>query len=167
MPLDPHDLPRLEPYKQILKTATDTYSEDVRRFAALLLRESEAGQASGYHPPGDPCGWGDAGNAYGLFQIDKRYHSDFIASGAAKDPQQQAFYACSLLAQNRQLLKQYGFGNHPLFERAVYDLYNAAPHGVIEELQAVNGNPDLPTTGGDYASWIFSKAEAIPEYFFS
>jgi hypothetical protein len=74
------------------------------RWALLLCavgdHESAFATAPGYEPKGDPTGWGDRGNAFGLFQIDRRYHWTFIQSAAAQTIYGQALYAAKILADN-------------------------------------------------------------------
>lgn len=72
--------------------------------AAVGQYESGFGTLRGYTPLNDPTGWGDRGNAFGFFQLDKRFHNAFITSPDAQDPNQtvgaQANYAGGLLASN-------------------------------------------------------------------
>lgn len=72
--------------------------------AAIGDWESGYGTLNGYTPAGDPLGWGDAGNAFGFWQLDKHYHASFIASADAQDPNAtvaaQANEAAGELASN-------------------------------------------------------------------
>lgn len=133
--------------------------EDPYLFAALMLRESGAGLAPGYEPKSDPCGWGDQGYGYGLFQIDKRFHQQFIESEGAKTAWGQATYALRLLKSNRRLLRV--LCHVPdLLERATYAAYNCGAGRVLRALR-FNKNPDDYTTGKDYAAWIWKRADAL------
>lgn len=72
--------------------------------AAVGQYESGFGTYPGYTPAGDPLGWGDAGNAFGFWQLDKHYHNAFITSPDAQDSANtvsaQANYAAGILAGN-------------------------------------------------------------------
>jgi hypothetical protein len=75
------------------------------RWALLLTaiseHESWHGQAPGYFPKGDVKGWGDRGNAFGFWQIDRRFHWTFIQSEASQSIFGQALYAARrILAPN-------------------------------------------------------------------
>lgn len=96
--------------------------------AAVGEYESGYGTDRGYSPAGDPTGWGDAGNAFGFWQLDKHYHNDFITSTDAQDPtttvSAQAGYAASLLASN---YKSFNFVVDPAArEQLMFITYNAS-----------------------------------------
>ena len=133
--------------------------EDPFRFAALMLRESGGGQALGYFPKGEIDGWGDGGNAYGLFQIDKRFHAKFLASPEAKTAVGQAVYALGLLCSNRRLIRVVCHVPD-LAERAAYAAYNCGVGNVFAALRK-GLDPDTYTTGHDYSTWIWKRAAAL------
>jgi hypothetical protein len=98
----------------IARAAIDTVPRDyfpqdadaaLQRWALLIVavgdHESAFGNAPGFYPKNDPTGWGDRGNAFGFFQIDKHYHWSFIQSDAAQTVYGQALYAARrILASN-------------------------------------------------------------------
>lgn len=90
--------------------------------------ESAYGYAAGYSPIGDPTGWGDGGNAFGFWQLDKHYNSDFINSDAAQDPGMtvtaQAQRAAQVLAGNWRSFK--GVVDPAQREQLMFITYNAS-----------------------------------------
>jgi hypothetical protein len=84
--------------------APDDGDAALRRWALLLAavgdHESSFGAAPGYFPKGDPAGWGDRGNAFGFFQLDKHYFWTFIQSANAPSVTSQAIVAAGLLKSN-------------------------------------------------------------------
>uniref|UniRef100_A0A8C8VKH3 Lysozyme g n=1 Tax=Pelusios castaneus TaxID=367368 RepID=A0A8C8VKH3_9SAUR len=61
------DLKNMNRYKGIIKSAGRKMCVDPAVIAGIISRESHAGTAL-------KNGWGDNGNAFGLMQVDKRYH---------------------------------------------------------------------------------------------
>lgn len=160
-PFTARDLRRLRPWVSVIRTAADEFAIDRFVVAGLMLRESAAGWAKPYHPKGDPCGWGDHGYAFGLFQIDRRYHKAFIESTAARFPLGQARYACGLLAWNRRHIMRRVRGVDPdRLTRGMLAAYNAAFHKVRRALLE-GRDPDEVTTGRDYSSWVIKKAHTL------
>lgn len=156
------DLDRVRPWAGLVDEVCILTGEDRWRFAALGLRESGWGHAPGYFPKGDPCGTGDGGHGYGLFQIDDRFHSNFVRSADAREPFKQALYACRILREARDWFKRSAartYDPEPL-ERAVYAAYNAGPGRAYHQI--VSGlDPDAVTTGKNYSAWIWAKAAEL------
>jgi hypothetical protein len=158
----------------VIREAATITGEDPYRLSGLLYRESWCGWAPGYRPKGSWDGWGDdpdgplgpiTPHAFGLCQIDRRWHRPFIDSAHAKDPLKQVLYACDLLRENRL-----AFGRSALslrgdeLERAVYASYNAGFGRVYHEVitgRPHRGDPDAVTTGKNYSRWIFGLADAF------
>ncbi len=156
------ELARLSRYKDILRAGAAAGQLDVFQFAGLMLRESEAGWAPGYAPQNDPCGWGDDGHAWGLFQIDKRYHAGFVFGPLARIPLQQALYAAGILSADRRELAQHipVTDGGTLLTLCMYDSYNAGDGSVLRAI-AAGKDPDSVTTGDDYGQWIIAKAAEL------
>lgn len=155
------DVDKVRPYVDDIKAALSEVGggEDPYLFAALVLRESGGGWAPGYVPQGAIDGWGDKGFAYGLFQIDRRFHQEFIESKGAKTVRGQAVYALRLLKSNRRLLRV--ICKVPdLLERATYAAYNCGAGNVLKALR-YNISPDRYTAGKDYSTWIWKRADAL------
>lgn len=75
-----------------IKLAAHDYHIDELTLAAIAAQETGG--------PGSDNATniiGDNGHGYGLFQIDDRWHSDFISSGQALNPQQNSFEGANIL----------------------------------------------------------------------
>lgn len=148
-------------YAEMVTEIASVAGERPSRVLALAYRESWLTFAPGYKPKGDPVGAGDSGHGRGIFQIDDRYHSKFVNSPSFKNPAEQCWYACCLLAENRLYI------SHALpslrgndLERGVFAAYNANIEKVTRLLEAKQ-DPDGCTTGKDYSRYIFTLAQAI------
>jgi hypothetical protein len=151
---------RIKVYVPLACSIAPGYGVKPSQILSLGYRESWLGFAPGYLPHG-PCGWADNHNGYGLFQIDKRYHPDFVASEDAKDPAKQMTYACKLLQNNRKILESsMPYLREEIIDRAVFALYNAS---FTRVKRAIINNQDVDsvTTGKDYSKYIFDLAEMI------
>lgn len=158
---DPADLPKVLKYRDAMRAACAAFPEDPFILAALGLRESDLGWGAGYEPKGDPCGWGDNGHAFGLFQLDRRYHSTFIFSTWSADVVNQAGYALKVLHGVRDwLLHSLPELAGPKLMEASLCGYNANEVHVLAQLQA-GADPNLVTTGKDYGRWVLAKADAL------
>lgn len=163
----------------ILKATVQT-GENKERLMALCWRESLCSFA--LDPKGSVLGWGDHGNAFGPFQVDKRYHADFIkaelgrAAWCEKEnlpytAAGQAFYACDLLRANREWFKRSASSfSGDLLERATYAAYNAGVGAVRKSLLLNSNSPggsnlavDLPTTGKNYSASIWAVASVLQQ----
>jgi hypothetical protein len=156
------DLDRVRPWAGLIDEVCALTGENRWRFGALGLRESGWGWAPGYFPKGDPCGTGDHGHGFGLFQIDDRYHASFVRSADAQEPFRQALYACRLLREARDWFKRSAARAYDAdhLEHAVYAAYNAGPGRVYHQI-VMGLDPDEATTGKDYSRWIWAKAAAL------
>lgn len=122
----------------------------------LSDRETLAGTGAGYTPKDCFNGWGDGGNAYSIFQFDKRYNADFIASFAAQTLAGCGAYCGELLAERWKALRD---------ERAMLASYNASISRVAARL-AIGQDVDLATTGRNYSSDIITRIKKwYPEGF--
>uniref|UniRef100_UPI003AAE9AEF lysozyme g-like n=1 Tax=Centroberyx gerrardi TaxID=166262 RepID=UPI003AAE9AEF len=63
------DLPYIDQHKDKIMSAADSHGVDPAIVAGIISRETRGGRGQGLHG-----GWGDHGNAYGLMQVDKRWH---------------------------------------------------------------------------------------------
>ncbi|KAM9469841.1 lysozyme g-like isoform 2-T2 [Clarias gariepinus] len=66
-----YDLKRMDMYKPIIMNVARAKKLDPAVIAGIISRETRAGSPTS----GLVNGWGDGGNAFGLMQVDKRYHS--------------------------------------------------------------------------------------------
>src|SRR5580765_2551395 len=107
---------------------------------------------------------GDAGHGRGLFQIDDRFHGDWLAKhgapGAGTTPRikEAADYAAAMLASN-VVYAQKKKVDEDQQVRFAASAYNAGCGGAFSGYQS--GNCDLKTTGGDYGSDVLERLAAI------
>ena len=107
---------------------------------------------------------GDGGHGRGLFQIDDRFHGDWLAKhgarGAGTTPRLKdaAEYAAAMLASNLAYAQQKKVGEGQQVRFAA-SAYNAGCGGAYSGFQA--GDCDKRTTGGDYGSDVLERLAAI------
>jgi hypothetical protein len=159
------DLNHVRPWRHLVAETCALTGEDPYHFAAMGCRESGWGEY--LVPKGDPCGTGDNGHGHGLFQIDDRYHRDFVGSARFRIPKEQALYACQILRDARAWFVRspsFRFDDKELLERAVYAAYNAGPGHVYHSIVIVGPSQvDEATTGRNYSADIFARATALRE----
>lgn len=131
--------------------------------AGIMMRESECGLSPLLKPNG-PEGIGDGGKAYGLFQIDKHWHSVFIELGIWKIPKASCVYASDLLNKNMLGLRyQAASRDLPAFdlEAAMIAAYNCGIAAVIKAISLTYFNKqdvDALTTGHNYSKDVLANA---------
>jgi peptidoglycan hydrolase-like protein with peptidoglycan-binding domain len=107
---------------------------------------------------------GDKGHGRGLFQIDDRFHADWLAAhgapGSATTPRVKdaADFAASMLESNLAFAKQKGVPA-PDQLRFACSAYNAGAGGALEGQQS--GDCDRRTTGGDYGRDVLERLGTI------
>ena len=107
---------------------------------------------------------GDGGHGRGLFQIDDRFHGDWLAKhgarGAGTTPRMKdaAEFAAAMLASNVSYAQQKGVGAEQQVRFAA-SAYNAGCGGAYSGFQS--GDCDQRTTGGDYGSDVLERLAAI------
>jgi soluble lytic murein transglycosylase-like protein len=161
MIVDPgHEFGRVKAYSDMATLVAGQFGIEPSLILALGYRESWLGWSPGYEPKG-PCGWGDNGNAWGLFQIDKRFHGMFVHSLDAQDAEKQMFYALKLLTDNKDCFSR-AFPNEgqDTLIRLSLAAYNAGYYGALHGFQS-SGDPDHMTTGKDYGKWILNFKNRI------
>lgn len=141
---------------EAVEFASAVTGEDPFVLAAIAERESAFGRAL------DASGRGDGGHGHGVWQIDDRYHGEFVASGGWRDPVRSAIYAAELLRGNRAQLRVL-VGDEvgvEMLERAAIAAYNASLRSVVRGIREV-GDPDRYTTGGNYSADVMRRAERL------
>lgn len=123
----------------------------------ICSRETECGLSAQCDIPGPSCR-GDYGHGHGLFQIDDRYHKDFIASGKWSDPQESSIYAAKLLVSKYSYLKNKGYDNW----RYAVSAYNSG-EGNVKKCFDSGKDSDCRTTGRDYAEDVLKRAATYYE----
>lgn len=165
------DLRLVIPHRRMIGDVCDITGEDPYVLAAIGLRESRFGFAAPYWPKGTPDGWGDGstesepskGYGYGYFQIDRRFHRDFLNRQDRSDPSQQAKYACSILRDNRAWFKRnpsIPTGDAERLQRMVVAAYNCGC-GNVRKCVSEGLDIDARTTGKDYSRWVLAVAEDL------
>lgn len=107
---------------------------------------------------------GDKGHGRGLFQIDDRFHADWLAAHGAPGPattpriEDAAEFAAAMLASNLAFGSQNGVTGRDRI-RFACSAYNAGPGGALEGHQS--GDCDRKTTGGDYGRDVLERLRAI------
>jgi peptidoglycan hydrolase-like protein with peptidoglycan-binding domain len=108
---------------------------------------------------------GDGGHGRGLFQIDDRFHGDWLrdhgagAPGAVPSVADGAAYAAQLLSTNYAFGRAKGLRGKKLLKFAV-SAYNAGAGGAWKALQE-SGDPDAGTTGRDYGADVLERMRAV------
>jgi hypothetical protein len=137
---------------------TDLARDLVWILMGILSRETHFGHAPGYTTPGQPDGTGDRGHGHGLFQIDDRSHSVFLATGGWKEVATSCRYVLAeVLAPSIRYLDRHGLVD-PLLTIAAIAAYNAGPARVRQAVGR-GDSPDRATTGGDYSADVLRRAE--------
>lgn len=162
---DPRDdLARLGPWLPAIRDAADEFGVRRAVLAGMCLRESLAGWAPGYTRKGTHLGWGDHGNAFGLWQADRRFWEEVLRGlrpgHHLLTPLGQARFAAAIVAGAHRFLEARHAGAAFLLERASVDAYNAALHRVDAQLE-VGIDPDSVTTGGDYGRDVLARAAVL------
>ena len=107
---------------------------------------------------------GDKGHGRGLFQIDDRFHGDWLAAHGAPGPAttprigDAAEFAASMLESNLDFAFQNGVSAADRL-RFACSAYNAGPGGALAGHQ--RGDCDRKTTGGDYGRDVLERLDAI------
>jgi hypothetical protein len=110
---------------------------------------------------------GDSGHGRGLFQIDDRWHKDFLAEhgaggrGRTPPPREAARYAARLIRGNLDFGRRNDVRKADLLKFAA-SAYNAGPTGALRGYQA--GDSDLNTTGRDYGTAVLRRFAIFEEF---
>ena len=141
------DLNRVKASADVLCTAANKFGVPAALIAALASRESRCGNVL------DRQGFGDKGNAFGILQVDKRFHTpEGISNPKGLEHIEQATgIFVEYLDQVEQ--KHAGWGDEFLLKGAVV-AYNAG----VSTVQTQNGM-DIGTTGDDYGSDVIARAK--------
>jgi peptidoglycan hydrolase-like protein with peptidoglycan-binding domain len=108
---------------------------------------------------------GDSGHGRGVFQIDDRYHGDWLslkgvaAPGAVPSVEDGAAYAAQLLAANFAYGRAKGLSGRRLLKFAAA-AYNAGPGGAWKALQ-LTGDPDSSTANRNYGADVLDRLRLV------
>ena len=140
------DLQRVLKFAPQLEAVAVKYDFPPAVLAAIASRESRAGQAL-------DNGYGDHGNAFGIMQVDFRYHN---VAGVNEGPGSQPHIdqATNILSQYRQEVSQKHPGWEPEYVlKGAIVAYNSGPGNV-----QTKAGLDKGTTGNDYGSDTLARA---------
>lgn len=108
---------------------------------------------------------GDKGHGRGVFQIDDRFHGDWLrrhgaaGAGAVPSVEDGAEYAAGLLAANFAFGRSKGLSGRRLLKFAVA-AYNAGAGGAWKAVQ-LTGDPDSGTTGRNYGADVLDRLRVV------
>lgn len=140
------------PYVEIIKQASSDEGVDPFITVAIGYRESHWGAL--LNPPG-PAGTGDAGHGHGLMQIDDRTWGDWLGEYDWTDPYTNVQKGLEIYNQNLNYFTGKGLSGDAAIQAALA-AYNHGPGNVWKNIQ--DGlSPDTGTTGGNYASDVWSR----------
>lgn len=141
------DLPRIKAVADLLSNAAAKFGVPAAVIAALASRESRGGNVL------DANGYGDRGNAFGILQVDKRFHT----LEGTSDPRslQHIEQAVGIFADYLEQVEK----KHPSWEneyllKGGIVAYNAG----VSTVQTKAG-VDIGSTGNDYGSDVIARAK--------
>ena len=121
---------------------------DKNLLLAIASRESHIGQIL------DGSYLGDGGNGIGLMQVDRRYHPEFAASVRPSDHYK-------IILKGAQIFKE-ELNRFDGNTYAALAAYNTGP-GDVQKALGRGEDPDIYTTGGDYAKDVLTRYELIKQ----
>uniref|UniRef100_A0A1A7X132 Lysozyme g n=1 Tax=Iconisemion striatum TaxID=60296 RepID=A0A1A7X132_9TELE len=144
------DLGRMEKYKSMIKTVGAKYGIDPALIAAIISRESRAGNVL-------KDGWGDHGNAWGLMQVDVNPRGGGHTKRGDWNSEEHLCQATEILIYFIERIQK-KFSNWSKEEQLKGGIaaYNAGDGRVDSK------NPedvDKKTTGGDYSNDVVARAK--------
>ncbi|NWI68267.1 LYG protein, partial [Todus mexicanus] len=138
------DLRNMEKYKAKIKEVGNTKCVDPALIAGIISRESHAGTVL-------ENGWGDHGNAFGLMQVDKRYHN-IVGSWDSKEHLLQG--AEVLRGMLTEMQKKFPTWTKEQQLKGAVSAYNMGS-GNVRTYEGM----DIGTTHNDYANDVVARAQ--------
>ncbi|KAM9363145.1 lysozyme g-like [Symphorus nematophorus] len=142
------DAGRMEKYRSKIKRVGQKYGIDPALIAAIISRESRAGNAL-------DNGWGDGGNAWGLMQVDVNPHGGGHTAVGAWDSEEHLCQATEILVYfiKRISNKFPGWNTEQKLKGgiAAYNMGDGNVHSY--------DNVDANTTGKDYSNDVVARAK--------
>ncbi|KAM5182014.1 lysozyme g-like [Mantella aurantiaca] len=139
-----NDLGRINKYKSKILSVARQKNIDPSVIAGIMSRESRGGSIL-------KNGWGDHNNAFGLMQIDKRYHT---LKGAWDSETHIAQAVDILISSINQVKKKFPGQSSENILKGAIAAYNAGV-GNIRDIRDV----DSRTTGRDYGNDSVARAQ--------
>ncbi|XP_068124300.1 lysozyme g-like [Hyperolius riggenbachi] len=139
------DLERVRKYEGKIRSVSRDTGVDAAIIAAIMSRESRAGNAL------DRNGWGDHGNAFGLMQIDKRWHTP----RGAWDSEEHISQATGILTEKfREIETKFPSWKASQHMKGAISAYNMGA-GNVRNFDTI----DERTTGRDYSNDVVARAK--------
>jgi uncharacterized protein YraI len=140
------DLPRIKAIADRFCTAATKFGVPAAVLAALASRESRCGAVL-------KNGWGDGDEAFGIMQIDKRYHQPLV--GADPGSLEHIEQATGIFVEGLKGVQM----KHPDWEdcyilKGAAVAYNAGVKTVVTK-----DGMDIGTTGNDYGSDVMARSQ--------
>ncbi|XP_029460641.1 lysozyme g-like isoform X2 [Rhinatrema bivittatum] len=139
-----YDLKNMNKYKLKIESVARKLCMDAAVIAGIISRESRAGAVL-------RNGWGDNGNAFGLMQIDKRWHKPRGTWNSGENIMQGTEICISMI---KQIKKKFPSWSMTEQLKGGIAAYNAGP-GNIKSFHEV----DARTTGQDYSNDVIARAK--------
>ncbi|XP_062304456.1 lysozyme g-like [Osmerus eperlanus] len=140
-----HDLSEVNKHKDNIKSVGRQTGMDAAVIAGIISRESRGGTGL------DSNGWGDHGNAFGLMQIDKRWHSP---QGGPFSEQHIRQATDILKGCYGEIKNKFPSWNEDQCLKGALAAYNMGASRV-HSYESVDAN----TTGGDYSNDVVARAQ--------
>ncbi|XP_073319311.1 lysozyme g-like [Pagrus major] len=142
------DEDRMEKYRSKINRVGGKYGIDPALIAAIISRESRAGnQLNG--------GWGDGGNAWGLMQVDVNPNGGGHTARGAWDSEEHLCQATEILVYFiGRISKKFPGWNTEKKLKGGIAAYNMGDGNV-----RTYENVDSSTTGGDYSNDVVARAQ--------
>ncbi|MGK7875919.1 MAG: SH3 domain-containing protein [Xenococcaceae cyanobacterium] len=141
------DLSRVSAMADQFRTVASIFGVPAAVLAAIASRESRCGNVL------DNNGWGDNGNAFGVMQVDRRFHNiEGTSNPRSPEHLQQAtgiFVNCL-----EQVERKHPNWEAPLILKGAAVAYNSG----VSNVQTQAGM-DVGTTGNDYGSDVMARAQ--------
>ncbi|XP_075283007.1 lysozyme g [Opisthocomus hoazin] len=138
------DLKNMVKYKDMITRVGNSKCVDPAVIAGIISRESHAGTVL-------QNGWGDNGNAFGLMQVDKRYHKTVGSWDSGEHIAQGTEILCGMLTQ---IQKKFPTWTKEQQLKGAISAYNAGAGNV----QTYN-EMDVGTSHNDYANDVVARAK--------
>ena len=146
------DIPEIEALRDRFDNAASKYGIPVEILAGIASRESRVGKHL------NAAGYDEEKKAYGIMQVDERYHK---RKGKKPDSQEHIDQAASILAKNKKEIdedKRFVKWSEEQRMRAAVAAYNFGV-GNVKSWKGL----DVGTTGGDYSKDVMERARIYRE----
>jgi len=139
------DMARVRAIKARFDAAAMAYDLPPALLAGIASRESHVGASL-------RRGFGDRGNAFGIMQIDKRYHTIVVSDGP--DSETHISQAAGILAKKLAIMLL-----QPPAWPEEWELRGAvAAYNMGTKFVRTQTNMDVGSTGGDYSADVWARA---------